>query len=96
LGRELQGGDRLQPRLSEPAPTPHRSGDRPGEADRRRRSRRPPPHLPFRRTGTTSETYFNHFSLLATVEELFALERLGYAAEPAITGFDESVFNAAG
>lgn len=49
---------------------------------------------PFIEAGTTSETYFNHFSLLATVEELFSLEKLGYAAEPAITGFDESIFNA--
>lgn len=51
---------------------------------------------PFVEAGTTSETYFNHFSLLATVEELFGLERIGYAAEPAITGFDETIFNAGG
>jgi phosphatidylinositol-3-phosphatase len=50
---------------------------------------------PFVEAGTTSETYFNHFSLLATIEELFGLEKIGYAAEPAITGFDESIFNAA-
>jgi hypothetical protein len=49
---------------------------------------------PFVEAGTTSETYFNHFSLLATIEELFGLEKIGYAAEPAITGFDESIFNA--
>jgi hypothetical protein len=51
---------------------------------------------PFVEPGTTSETYFNHFSLLATIEELFGLEKIGYAAEPAITGFDESIFNAGG
>jgi hypothetical protein len=51
---------------------------------------------PFVEPGTTSETYFNHFSLLAAIEELFSLEKIGYAAEPAITGFDESIFNAAG
>lgn len=51
---------------------------------------------PYVEPGTTSETYFNHFSLLVTIEELFELERIGYAAEPALTGFDESVFNAAG
>jgi len=51
---------------------------------------------PFVESGTTTETYFNHFSLLATIEELFSLEKIGYAAEPAITGFDESIFNAAG
>lgn len=49
---------------------------------------------PFIEAGTTSETYFNHYSLLATIEELFGLEKIGYAAEPAITGFDESIFNA--
>jgi hypothetical protein len=51
---------------------------------------------PFVEAGTASETYFNHFSLLATIEELFGLEKIGYAAEPAITGFDESIFNASG
>jgi phosphatidylinositol-3-phosphatase len=49
---------------------------------------------PFIEAGTSSETYFNHYSLLATIEELFSLEKIGYAAEPAITGFDESIFNA--
>jgi hypothetical protein len=49
---------------------------------------------PFVEPGTTSETYFNHFSLLITIEELFELERIGYATEPALTGFDESIFNA--
>lgn len=49
---------------------------------------------PFIEPGTTSESYFNHYSLLASVEELLGLERIGYAAEPAIVGFDESIFNA--
>jgi hypothetical protein len=49
---------------------------------------------PYVEPGTTSETYFNHFSLLDTIEELFGLERIGYGAEPAVTGFDESIFNA--
>jgi phosphatidylinositol-3-phosphatase len=51
---------------------------------------------PYVEPGTTSEAYLNHFSLLITIEELFELERIGYAAEPALTGFDESIFNAAG
>jgi phosphatidylinositol-3-phosphatase len=51
---------------------------------------------PFVEPGTSSETYFNHFSLLATIEELFELERIGYAAEPALTGFDETIFDSAG
>lgn len=49
---------------------------------------------PYVEPGTSSETYFNHFSLLDTIEELFGLERIGYGADPAITGFDESIFNA--
>jgi hypothetical protein len=50
---------------------------------------------PFIEAGTTSETYFNHYSLLVSIEELFGLERIGYAAEPALAGFDETIFNAA-
>jgi hypothetical protein len=49
---------------------------------------------PFVEAGTTSETYFNHYSLLVTIEETFGLERLGYGSDPALTGFDESIFNA--
>jgi hypothetical protein len=49
---------------------------------------------PFIEAGTTSETYFNHYSLLVSLEELFGLERIGYAAEPALAGFDETIFNA--
>lgn len=49
---------------------------------------------PFVEPGTTSETYFNHYSLLVTIEEMFGLERIGYAVEPAPAGFDESIFNA--
>ncbi len=51
---------------------------------------------PMSNPGRPAMTYFNHFSLLVTIEELFELERIGYAAEPALTGFDESIFNAAG
>ena len=49
---------------------------------------------PFIEAGTSSETYFNHYSLLVSLEELFGLERIGYAAEPALAGFDETIFNA--
>jgi hypothetical protein len=51
---------------------------------------------PYVAAGTISETYFNHYSLLVTIEELFGLERIGYAAEPALAGFDETIFNAGG
>ena len=50
---------------------------------------------PFVEAGSVNETaYYNHFSLLLTLEELFGLEKLGYANEPALLPFDESVFNA--
>lgn len=49
---------------------------------------------PFVAPGTVNESgYFNHFSLLKSVEELFELEPLGYAGEIALTGFDSSVYN---
>jgi hypothetical protein len=51
---------------------------------------------PFVEPGSIDETaYFNHFSLLLTIEELFGLEKLGYAKEEALLPFDSSVFNAA-
>jgi phosphatidylinositol-3-phosphatase len=51
---------------------------------------------PFVEPGTVNETaYYNHYSLLRTIEELFELEPIGYAAEPALVGFEEGVFNAA-
>jgi hypothetical protein len=49
---------------------------------------------PFVAPGTVNESgYFNHFSLLRSIEELFELEPLGYAAEEALTPFDSSVYN---
>ena len=49
---------------------------------------------PFVKAGTVNETFYNHFSTLLTIEELFELEKLGYANEPALLPFDETVFNA--
>ncbi|HWB70485.1 MAG TPA: alkaline phosphatase family protein, partial [Solirubrobacterales bacterium] len=50
---------------------------------------------PFVAAGTTNESgYYNHYSLLLSIEELFGLTPLGYAAEPALTAFDETVYNA--
>jgi hypothetical protein len=49
----------------------------------------------FVKPGTVNETtYANHFTLLLTIEELFELEKLGYANEPALLPFDTTVFNA--
>jgi hypothetical protein len=50
---------------------------------------------PFVKPGSVNETVtYNHYSLLLTIEELFGLEKLGYASEPALLPFDETVFNA--
>jgi hypothetical protein len=37
--------------------------------------------------------YFNHFSLLATIENMFRLHRLGYSGAPGLPLFSTSVFN---
>jgi phosphatidylinositol-3-phosphatase len=50
---------------------------------------------PYLASGTVEEdAYYNHFSFLRSVEELFGLEPLGYAAEPALSGFEPSLFDA--
>jgi hypothetical protein len=48
----------------------------------------------FVKPGTVNETaYFNHYSLLLSIVELFSLERLGYTTDPAALGFDLSIYN---
>jgi hypothetical protein len=50
---------------------------------------------PYVAPGTVDEAaYYNHFSFLRSIEELFGLEPLGYAAEPVLTGFDSTVYDA--
>jgi hypothetical protein len=44
--------------------------------------------------GVEEAGFYNHYSLLLTIEELFGLEKLGYAKEPALAPFGETVFNA--
>jgi hypothetical protein len=48
----------------------------------------------FVKPGTTSHEPFNHFSLLRTIEDLFALKHLGYAGSPGVSSFGASVFSA--
>jgi hypothetical protein len=52
---------------------------------------------PFIAPGSVDETgYYNHFSFLLSVGELLEVTPpLGYAAEPVLTAFDASVYNAA-
>ena len=45
--------------------------------------------------GTVSAVPYNHYSLLRTVEAIFALPYLGYAAEPELRVFGADVFSAA-
>jgi len=45
--------------------------------------------------GTVSAVPYNHYSLLRTVEAIFALPYLGYAAEPELRVFGPDVFSAA-
>lgn len=49
---------------------------------------------PFVRPGTWSTTSYNHYSLLASLEELFGLPKLGYAAAPGLNRFGLDVYNA--
>ena len=51
---------------------------------------------PYVKPGTTSEETFNHFSLLRTIEDLYGLGHLGYAALSKVEAFGASVFNAYG
>jgi phosphatidylinositol-3-phosphatase len=49
---------------------------------------------PYVKPASVDETsYYNHFSLLHSFEELFGLQPLGYAANPALTGFESGVYN---
>jgi hypothetical protein len=43
--------------------------------------------------GTTSERPYNHYSLLASIEDIFGLPYLGYAAAPGLNRFGTDVYN---
>jgi phosphatidylinositol-3-phosphatase len=47
---------------------------------------------PFIKAGTVSTVAYNHYSLLRTVEDIFGLGHLGYAAEPDLKPFGADVF----
>ncbi len=49
---------------------------------------------PFTQGGTWSTTPYNHCSLLASMEDLFGLPYLGYAASPGLNRFGLDVYNA--
>ena len=47
---------------------------------------------PFIRPGTLSADAYNHYSLLRSVEDIFGLGHLGYAAEPGLRTFGADIF----
>jgi hypothetical protein len=50
---------------------------------------------PYVKAGTDNTIdFFNHFSLLKSIEALFSLDNLGYAQDPALPTFDQTVYNA--
>jgi hypothetical protein len=49
---------------------------------------------PFVTPGTTSDTPYNHYSLLRTVEDVFGLSHLGYAGANGLASFGGDVFDA--
>jgi hypothetical protein len=49
---------------------------------------------PATKGGTTSDRMYNHYSLLASIEDIFSLSRLGYAGAPGLNSFGPDVFNA--
>jgi phosphatidylinositol-3-phosphatase len=48
----------------------------------------------FVKPGTVSDVPYNHYALLRTVEAIFSLPPLGYAAEPELARFGPDVFSA--
>jgi hypothetical protein len=50
---------------------------------------------PYIKAGTVSTVSYNHYSLLRTVEDIFGLGYLGYAAEPDLKSFGPDVFTQA-
>lgn len=49
---------------------------------------------PFVRPGVTNQNFFNLFSFLRSVEDLFGLGHLGYAAQPDLRPFGSDMYNA--
>ena len=49
---------------------------------------------PFSSGGTSSDRPYNHYSLLASVEDFFSLPRLGSAGDPGVNSFGADVYHA--
>lgn len=49
---------------------------------------------PFIKPGTVSATPYNHYSLLRTMEDIFGVSHLGYAASSSLRAFGDDIFTA--
>ncbi|GAB7125905.1 hypothetical protein JCM19000A_04120 [Silvimonas sp. JCM 19000] len=47
---------------------------------------------PFIKAGTVTTTPYNHYSLLRSIEDIFKLSHLGYAAQDGLTPFGSDIF----
>jgi hypothetical protein len=47
---------------------------------------------PFIKAGTVSQTAYNHYSMLGSIEDLFGLSHLGYAQLPGETDFGSDIY----
>ncbi|WP_199223872.1 alkaline phosphatase family protein [Paraconexibacter algicola] len=48
---------------------------------------------PFVQPGSRTDTPYNHYALLRSVEDVFGLDHLGYAAMPGLRAFGEDVYD---
>jgi hypothetical protein len=48
----------------------------------------------FIQPGSVNDTPYNHYSLLRSIEDIFALPHLGFAAQPGLKAFGSDVYNA--
>jgi hypothetical protein len=48
---------------------------------------------PFVQPGTVNDTPYNHYSFLRSMEDIFGLEHLGFAAADGLVAFGNDVFN---
>ena len=48
---------------------------------------------PFIKPGTVSDVPYNHYSMLRSIEDIFEVPHLGYAAQPGLVPFGDDIFN---
>jgi Phosphoesterase family len=61
---------------------------------RRRRSDRCRLLSPFIKPGTVTTVAYNHYSYLRSMEDIFGLPHLGYAAQEGLAAFGPDIFTA--